>query len=189
MGVFVSHFIIPIVFMPDEKDPQLADSTISSSGSRVWKLKYRIISPVIFSVCMWLIAVYPEKAVQSFYVPDIFIPNNTTNHVKDLAPDSMYESYLLGEIAAKLKDSTSPQDSQPLLERASDILNAKGNLTIQDVTQGVEKAIQMKDERKEHFKKLKGAFSFIGILSIIAVIGIFATLASNSCSPVESLTP
>jgi hypothetical protein len=57
------------------------------------------------------------------------------------------------------------------------------------VTQGVEKAIQLKDERKEHFKKLKGAFSFIGILSIIAVIGIFATLASNSCSPVESLTP
>jgi len=44
-----------------------------------------------------------------------------------------------------------------------------------DITEGVPKAIQLKEKQVGILQKIRGVFSFIGVLSLISIIGIFAT--------------
>jgi len=122
----------------------------------------------------------PEKAVEIIPMPQAFIPSNANSSSTKLAPENLYDSFLLGEIAAKLQGTStnSREDVPVLLEEASVILhlNGKYNLTVQDVTEGVPQAINLKEAKSERFKKIRGAFSFVGVLSIIAAIGILVTI-------------
>ena len=150
-------------------------STSSDYSSRH---KYiHMVLPTIFSICVWLISASPEKAVEIITIPQVFVPASAgTNIDKDLAPESLYDSFLLGEIAAKLEDAAS-EDVSLLLEKASKILHLNETLTVKDVTEGVPQAIHLKEAKGERLKKFRGAFSFVGVLSVIAAIGILATLA------------
>ena len=126
----------------------------------------------------------PQKAVEIIPMPQAFIPSNdnssSTNLQNYLAPENLCDSFLLGEIAAKLQGTStnSSEDVPVLLEEASAILhlNGKYNLTVQDVTEGVPQAIHLKEAKSERFKILRGALSFVGVLSIIAAIGILVTI-------------
>jgi len=146
-----------------------------------------MILPILYSASMWMLVLYPNLAVDLFpnsFKESIRIPttlsSSSSYNYKRLFPDNIYDSYLLGEISAKLQNLTSKsrhstENVNELLKRASTILHTD-KLTVNDVTEGVPKAIQAQKIWKDRFQQIRGLFSFIGLLSIISIGGILLTL-------------
>ena len=99
------------------------------------------------------------------------------NNNNKMVPDTIYDAFKLGQIANSITSDN--KDIDLLLQEANDILHKEDfNLTIKDITEGrVEQSINDYCMRRARYTKIfKGAFSFVGILSKIATVGILVTL-------------
>ena len=133
---------------------------------------------------------YPQRAMDAIPMKQISFHNVKQSNELRLAPKNLFDSFLLGEIAAKLEEteSLSPEEVSSLLDQAGEILNVQDrNLTMVDITEGVPKAIQLQEKQVGILQKMRGVFSFIGVLSLISIIGIFATFLPVMVKVVKAL--
>lgn len=146
--------------------------------------------PILFSISVWIIMLYPQRAMDTIPIKQISFHNAKQSNELCLAPKTLFDSFLLGEIAAKLEEteSLSSEEVSSLLDQAGEILNVQDrNLTMVDITEGVPKAIQLQEKQVGILQKIRGVFSFIGVLSLISIIGIFATFLPVMMKVIKAL--
>lgn len=142
-----------------------------------------MVLPILFSACAWQITLRPAPVLPQ---SPLAVPwwsskrddGTHSIHNKYLIPDTLWDAFRLGEISVRMKNFRS-EDTGSLLEEANDILNHKKqyNLTMEDITGGrLDAAIEVHYERQARYRIFQGAFSFVGVLSIISIVGIFTTL-------------
>jgi len=135
--------------------------------------------PFIFTSCVWYIALYPAPTLPQVKHLVSWKGGIGSNNINNqmMVPATMYDAFKLGQIANSMITTSGSRDE--LLHEANDILNKEDfNLTIKDITEGrVEQSINDYCTRRARYTKIfKGAFSFVGILSKIAIVGILVTL-------------
>lgn len=163
--------------LPTKKANEIRETDGISILEKVKAYRYMFL-PILFSISMWIIMLCPQRAMDAIPMKQISFHNVKQSNELCLAPKNLFDSFLLGEIAAKLEEteSLSPEEVSSVLDQAREILNVQDrNLTMVDITEGVPKAIQMKEKQVGILQKIRGVFSFIGVLSLISIIGIFAT--------------
>ena len=138
-----------------------------------------ILLPLLFSTCAWWIALRAAPILPQFPHMTLWKHSaSSSSYDKNLIPDTLHDAFKLGEISFKMKNFPSKDDTSKLLEEANDILNKDNyNLTVEDLTVGkLDTAIEEHCKRHVKYKIFREVFSFVGILSVISIVGILATL-------------
>lgn len=174
--------------LPTKKANEIRESNGISNFEKVKAYRYMFL-PILFSISMWIIMLYPQRAMDVIPIKQISFQNVKQSNELRLAPKNLFDSFLLGEIAAKLETESLPSEEvSSLLDQAGELLNVQDrNLTMVDITEGVPKAIQLQEKQVGILQKMRGVFSFIGVLSLISIIGIFATFLPVMVKVVKAL--
>jgi len=135
--------------------------------------------PYLFSAFLWWIILHPIPILPQLPLAVRWKHRTSCSYNANLIPDTLHDAFELGKLSVKMNNFHS-EDTSTLLQEANDILNNNKenyNLTVEDVTGGnIGAAIEQYCNRRAKYKIFRGMFSFVGILSIISIIGIFATL-------------
>ena len=152
--------------------------TNRDDGPSIYTVIKALALPFIFTSCVWYIALRPTpKLPQVYHLVSWKVGIGSDNNNNQMIPATMYDAFKLGQIAKCMITTSGSKDE--LLREANDILhNEDFNLTIKDIKEGrVEQSIKDYCMRRARYTKIfKGAFSFVGILSKIAIVGILVTL-------------
>jgi len=147
-------------------------------GPSIYTVIKALALPFIFTSCGWYIAFYPTPTLPQLNHL-VSWKGGSSNNINSqwMVSDTMYDAFKLGQIANSITSGS--KDIDLLLQEANDILHSEDfNLTMNDITEGrVEQSINDYCMRRARYTKIfKGAFSFVGILSKIAIVGILVTL-------------
>jgi len=148
-----------------------------------------IIIPALFSVLVWTA---PKAApivssrinMAKTKVSDIAQNESpfSAHREMNLVPTSLSDIYKMGYISAQFEriDEVNNENNEvnKLLEDVKKILqlDAGVSISVDQATIGVEEAIKLKDSEKSYVEKIKGAFTFVGVLSFLSLAGIMVTL-------------
>lgn len=76
--------------------------------------------------------VYPQRAMDAIPIKQISFHNVKQSNQLRLAPKNLFDSFLLGEIAAKLEDTEilPSEEVSSLLDQAGEILNVQDEILL-----------------------------------------------------------
>ena len=148
------------------------------NGPSIYTVIKALALPFIFTSCVWYIALYPTPTFPQLKHL-VSWKGGISDNVNSqwMVPDTIYDAFKLGQIVNSINSGN--KDTNGLLQKANAILHKEDfNLTIKDIIEGrVEQSINDYGMRRARYAKVfKGAFSFVGIISKIAIVGILVTL-------------